>query len=66
MLDKVQGYGYKKIVFILDRRYFSKGNIDFMEQCGYEFVIMVKGMAGFVNQLYNGYVCQDTKFEYLR
>ena len=51
MLDKVQGYGYKKIGFILDRGYFSKGNIEFMDQCGYEFVIMVKGMAGFVNQL---------------
>ena len=51
MLDKAQGYGYKKIGFILDRGYFSKGNIEFMDQCGYEFVIMVKGMASFVNQL---------------
>ncbi|SCP99642.1 IS1634 family transposase [Anaerobium acetethylicum] len=51
MLDKAQGYGYKKIGFILDRGYFSKGNIEFMDRCGYEFVIMVKGMASFVNQL---------------
>ena len=51
MLDKALGYGYKKIGFILDRGYFSKGNIEFMDQCGYEFVIMVKGMASFVNQL---------------
>ena len=51
MLDKAQGYGYKKIGFILDRGYFSKVNIEFMDQCGYEFVIMVKGMASFVNKL---------------
>ena len=51
MLDKALGYGFKKIGFILDRGYFSKGNIEFMDQCGYEFVIMVKGMASFVNQL---------------
>ncbi len=51
MLDKIQGYGYKKIGFILDRGYFSKGNIEFMDSSGYEFVIMVKGMASFVNQM---------------
>ena len=51
MLDKAKGYGYKKIGFILDRGYFSKGNIEYMDQCGYSFVIMVKGMASLVNQL---------------
>lgn len=51
MLDKAWGYGYKKIGFILDRGYFSKGNINYMDKCGYEFVIMVKGMASLVNQL---------------
>ncbi|HWT76835.1 MAG TPA: transposase [Mobilitalea sp.] len=51
MLDKAKGYGYKKIGFILDRGYFSKGNIEYMDKCGYSFIIMVKGMASFVNQL---------------
>lgn len=51
MLKKAKGYGYKKIGFILDRGYFSKENIQYMDSCGYEFVIMVKGMASFVNQL---------------
>lgn len=51
MLDKVKGYGYKKVGSILDRGYFSKGNIEFMDHCGYSFIIMVKGMASFVNQL---------------
>lgn len=51
MLDKATGYGYKKIGFILDRGYFSKGNIEYMDQCGYSFVIMVKGMSSIVNQL---------------
>jgi transposase len=51
MIDKAQGYGYRKIGFILDRGYFSKGNIEAMDKNGYEFVIMVKGMASFVEQL---------------
>jgi len=51
MIGKAKGYGYKKIGFVLDRGYFSKGNIDYMDHCGYPFVIMVKGMASFVNQL---------------
>jgi len=51
MLDKAIGYGYKKIGFILDRGYFSRGNIQYMDKCGYSFVIMVKGMASFVNEL---------------
>ena len=44
MLDKASGYGYKKIGFILDRGYFSCENIQYMDKCGYSFVIMVKGM----------------------
>lgn len=51
MLDKAKAYGYKKVGFILDRGYFSKRNIEYMDECGYSFVIMVKGMASFVRQL---------------
>ena len=51
MIDRAKGYGYKKIGFILDRGYFSKSNIEYMEESGYSFVIMVKGMASFVNTM---------------
>ena len=51
MLDKAFGYGYKKIGFILDRGYFSCENIQYMDKCGYSFVIMVRGMASLVNEL---------------
>ena len=51
MLDKAFGYGYKKIGFILDRGYFSCENIQYIDKCGYSFVIMVKGMASLVNEL---------------
>ena len=51
MLDTAFGYGYKKIGFILDRGYFSCENIQYMDKCGYSFVIMVKGMASLVNEL---------------
>ena len=51
MLGKAKGYGYKNIDFILDRGYFSKGNIRKMDEYGYSFVIMIKGMAKLVNRL---------------
>lgn len=50
MLGKAKGYGYKNIGFILDRGYFSKGNIRKMDEYGYSFVIMIKGMAKIVNR----------------
>jgi len=51
MLEKAKGYGYKRVGFILDRGYFSKENIQYMDDSGYDFVIMVKGMASFVNEM---------------
>lgn len=51
MLMKANSYGYKKIGFILDRGYFSRENIRLMDKCGYDFVIMMKGMKKLVNEL---------------
>ncbi len=51
MLEKANGYGYKHVGFILDRGYFSKENIRYMDKCGYEFVIMMKGMKELVKSL---------------
>ena len=51
MVDKVAEYGYKNVGFILDRGYFSKENIRYMEENGYAFVIMVKGQKELVSRL---------------
>lgn len=51
MVEKVVEYGYKRIGFILDRGYFSKGNIQRMDSNGYEFTIMVKGCKALVSEL---------------
>lgn len=50
-LMKAKGYGYRHVGFILDRGYFSKGNIHFMDENGYDFVIMVKGMKKLVSEV---------------
>ena len=50
-LEKAGGYGYKNVGFILDRGYFSKENIHYMDKCGYDFVIMMKGMKELVKSL---------------
>ena len=50
-LAKAEAYGYKKVGFILDRGYFSKENIQFMDKCKYDFVLMVKGMKKLVSEI---------------
>lgn len=50
-LKKAKSYGYEHIGFILDRGYFCKDNICFMDENGYDFVIMVKGMKSLVSDL---------------
>jgi transposase len=51
MLEKAKSYGYRRCGFILDRGYFCKANIQYMDACGYESIIMVKGMKKFVSKL---------------
>lgn len=51
MVDKVKEYNYKSVGFILDRGYFSKANIKYMEDNGYSFIIMVKGRKNLVSEL---------------
>jgi transposase len=51
MISKAQGYHYKNLCFILDRGYFSEPNIRYMENCGYDFIIMMKGMKSLVKEL---------------
>lgn len=55
MVDKVKEYGYKKAGFILDRGYFSKENIRYMEDNQYPFIIMVKGQKDLVASLVAGH-----------
>lgn len=51
MVDKVIEYGYKKIGFILDRGYFSKENIHYLDKNNYSFIIMCKGCKTLVSYL---------------
>ena len=51
MVEKVKGYGYKNIGFILDRGYFSRENLRYMDSNGFAFIIMVKGIKDFISGL---------------
>ena len=51
MVDKVIEYKYKKIGFILDRGYFSKENIRYIDANKYTFIIMCKGCKALVSSL---------------
>jgi len=51
MVNRCKQYGYTKIGFLLDRGYFSKKNIEYFDGNGYEFIMMVKGNAKFVQKV---------------
>ena len=51
MVDKVMEYGYRRIGFILDRGYFSKENIRYIDDNDYSFIIMCKGCKSLVSSL---------------
>ena len=50
MVEKVKSYGYKNIGFVLDRGYFSKENLRYMDSNGFSFIIMVKGCKEFISE----------------
>lgn len=51
LVDKITDYGYKNAGFILDRGYFSKDNIQYMDKNGYPFIMMVKGCKALVSSI---------------
>lgn len=51
MIDKARNYNYHDIGFILDRGYFSRKNLFYMDEHGYPFIIMAKGSAKFLHHL---------------
>lgn len=51
MVAKSKAYGYKNIGFILDRGYFSRENLFFIDHYNYAFIIMAKGSAAFLRSL---------------
>ena len=48
MLMKAEGYGYRNVAFVLDRGYFSRANIRFMDEHRFDFVIMARGVRRLV------------------
>lgn len=50
LVDKLHDYNYRNIGLILDRGYFSRKNIEYMDQKGYSFLLMVKGCKNLVSE----------------
>ena len=50
MVEKAKEYGHENVGFILDRGYFSAGNIRHLTKRGYAFILMAKGNAKFVRE----------------
>lgn len=50
MVERAQQYGCKEIGFILDRGYFSLWNIRYFEKHNYDYILMTKGNAKFIQE----------------
>jgi len=50
-VKRAQGYGYKHIGFILDRGYFDRKNFEYMDECGYSFITVLKGYKPLAREL---------------
>ena len=50
MVERAKYYGCENIGFILDRGYFSLKNIRYFEKYGYDYILMTKGNATFVQE----------------
>ena len=51
MLDRSYAHSCRKVGFILDCDYISRQDIEYLDQYGYDFIIMVKGRGKLVNDL---------------
>ena len=51
LIEKIHTFGYRNIGFILDRGYFSRANIEFIEEKGFHFLMMVKGCKSLVSSI---------------
>ena len=51
LIEKIHTFGYRNIGFILDRGYFSRANIEFIEEKGFHFLMMVKGCKSLVSSM---------------
>ena len=50
-VDKALAYEYRNVGFVLDRGYFSRANIEYMDEHKLPFVMMVKGCKPLVSEL---------------
>lgn len=55
MVERARRYGVKDIGFIIDRGYFSKKNIRYFENNGYDYIIMAKANAQFLKEIIDEY-----------
>ena len=51
MIDKAYGYGYRNIGFIIDRGYYNRESFEFIDEKGFDFVIMIKGQKTLARKL---------------
>ena len=49
LIEKIVAYNYRSVGVVLDRGYFSRANIEFMDEKKIQFLLMVKGCRSLVS-----------------
>lgn len=64
MVDRLKEYGYKDIGIILDRGYYSRGNINYLKDNGHDYLLMVKTNNEVISSLVkeNRYILPKSKY----
>lgn len=55
MVERAKSYGCEQVGFILDRGYFSLNNIRYFNENNYNYLLMTKGNAKFIQAILNEY-----------
>lgn len=55
MVERAKRYGCKNVGFILDRGYFSIKNIRYFEENNFDYILMAKGNAKFIQEIITEY-----------
>jgi len=64
MVNRLKEYGYKDLGVILDRGYYSRGNINYLKDKGFDYLLMVKTSNEVISSLIkeNRYILPKAKY----
>ena len=54
-IEKAKGYGMQNLTFVMDRGYYSKKNMNYIREKGYNYIYMAKNVGFGINEIFEKY-----------